>query len=247
MSVQKQIDEQFIAARPHRDALHAASDDLAAAFRFSPEAIWPTANENTTPDRLQPALKRALDLMIAVPLLVLCAPLFALLAAIIVLDSGGPVFFRQTRLGAGGKPFDVFKFRTMKVMENGDTVVQATRNDSRVTRSGSWLRSTSLDELPQLLNIIAGDMSLVGPRPHARAHDIFYAAKIADYTQRQSVKPGVTGWAQINGHRGETPTVDAMRERVDLDIWYARNSSLALDLQILLRTPFAVLSRRNAY
>ncbi len=247
MSVQKQIDEEFLAARPHRDAFHAATDDLAAAIRLSPDAVWQAANQNSTPSRLQPVLKRTLDLAVAVPMLILFAPVLAVLALIVLLDSGGPVFFRQTRLGLNGKAFDVFKFRTMRVMENGDNVVQATRNDSRVTRSGRWLRSTSLDELPQLLNIIAGDMSLVGPRPHARAHDVFYAAKIADYTQRQTVKPGVTGWAQVNGHRGETPTVDAMRERVDLDIWYARNTSVLLDLKILLRTPLAVLGRRNAY
>ena len=240
--------KDLIAAPPHRDALNAASEDLAAALRFAPEIVWRApANANTRPDPLQPVLKRVLDLMIALPMLVLCAPLFAVLALAILADSGGPVFFRQTRLGQGGRPFDIFKFRTMRVMENGDDVVQVTRNDSRVTRSGRWLRATSLDELPQLLNIIAGDMSLVGPRPHARAHDVFYAKAIADYALRQDVKPGLTGWAQVNGHRGETPTVGAMRARVDYDIWYAKNASLALDLKILLRTPMAVLGRGNAY
>ncbi len=247
MSLQDQFAADFSAARPHRDSLHAAADDLAAALSFSPEAMFAPANDNVRADALQPVLKRIVDLAIAIPLLVFCAPLLLALAAMVLLSDGGPVFFRQTRLGLGGKPFDIFKFRTMRVMENGDTVVQAQANDSRVTRSGKWLRKTSLDELPQLLNIIAGDMSLIGPRPHARAHDVHYAARIANYDLRQTVKPGITGWAQINGHRGETPTTDDMRARVDFDIWYAKNASLALDLEILLRTPLAVLGARNAH
>ncbi len=127
-------------------------------------------------------------------MLVLGAPLLAVLALIVRVDAGGPAFFRQTRLGLGGKPFSIFKFRTMRVMEDGDTIVQVTKGDCRVTRSGKWLRRTSLDELPQLLNVIAGDMSLVGPRPHARAHDKHYATVIANYDLRQDVKPGITGW-----------------------------------------------------
>jgi putative colanic acid biosynthesis UDP-glucose lipid carrier transferase len=227
----------------------AAPRDFATGFRIAPDTLWrtPAANANTRPSRLQPALKRILDLTVAVPVLVLCLPLLTVLALIIRADSGGPVLFRQTRLGQGGKAFDILKFRTMTVMENGDNVIQAKENDRRVTRCGRWLRRTSLDELPQLVNVIRGEMSLVGPRPHARAHDIHYAALLANYGLRQAVKPGVTGWAQINGHRGETPTLQAMRDRVDLDIWYAKNASLALDLEILLRTPFVVLLGRNAH
>ncbi len=248
MSLQQQFADDLTAARADADVLWVASNDIAAAFRLSPEAMLGVpANVNARPGHLQAAIKRAFDLMLALALLVLCAPLFAVLAAIVRLDAGGPVFFRQTRLGLGGKPFDIFKFRTMTVMENGERIVQATRNDARVTRSGKWLRAMSLDELPQLLNVVAGDMSLVGPRPHARAHDLHYAGLIANYTLRQDVKPGITGWAQINGHRGETPTVGTMRARVDLDIFYARNTSLVLDLMILARTPFAVLSARNAH
>jgi len=247
MSLQQQFAQDLTAARPDADVLWVASNDFASAFRFSPDAVLAPANSNATPTLWQPILKRILDLAIALPMLILCAPLFAALATIVRLDAGGPVFFRQTRLGKNGKPFDIFKFRTMTVMENGERIVQATRNDARVTRSGKWLRSTSLDELPQLLNVIAGDMSLVGPRPHARAHDMHYAGLIANYTLRQDVKPGITGWAQVNGHRGETPTVGTMRSRVDLDIFYARNVSLALDLMILARTPFAVLSAKNAH
>jgi putative colanic acid biosynthesis UDP-glucose lipid carrier transferase len=226
--------------------MHAASADLAAALRFSPDVMFP-ANANSRPSEIQPALKRALDLAGAVALLVFCAPLLAALALIVRFDAGGPVFFRQTRLGLNGKPFRIFKFRTMTVSEDGETIVQAKKDDSRITRSGAWLRKTSLDELPQLLNVIAGDMSLVGPRPHARAHDTHYAALIPNYELRQDVKPGITGWAQVNGHRGETPTVAAMRNRVDFDIWYAKNASFVLDLKILVATPFAVATGRNAH
>ena len=248
MSLQKQFADDLTAARADADVLWVASNDIAAAFRLSPDAVLRApANVNAQPGRLQAAIKRTFDLVLALSLLVLGAPLFAALAAIVWLDAGGPVLFRQTRLGQGGKPFDIFKFRTMTVMENGDRIVQAKENDVRVTRTGKWLRATSLDELPQLLNVIAGDMSLVGPRPHARAHDLHYAGLIANYTLRQDVKPGITGWAQVNGYRGETPTVGTMRARVDLDIFYDRNASLMLDLLILARTPFAVLSARNAH
>jgi len=197
--------------------------------------------------RLQPALKRLLDLAIAVPMLVLLAPLLAAIALWIALDSTGPVLFRQTRRGLGGRPFTIVKFRTMNVLENGAGVVQATENDPRVTRAGRILRKASLDELPQLLNVIKGEMSLVGPRPHALAHDDYYGVRIEDYALRQSVKPGITGWAQVHGLRGETPTLDSMRQRVLLDVWYARNTELVLDLEILLRTPFEVLRHRNAH
>jgi putative colanic acid biosynthesis UDP-glucose lipid carrier transferase len=173
--------------------------------------------------------------------------LFALIALAIALDSRGPVLFSQQRLGQGGKPFAIFKFRTMRVLEDGMHVVQACKNDVRITRIGSFLRSTSLDELPQLLNVVLGSMSLVGPRPHAVAHDKLYGALIADYSQRQRAKPGITGWAQINGARGATPTTEDMRKRVDLDIWYVDNANLILDLRILLRTPLEVLRQRNAY
>lgn len=191
--------------------------------------------------------KRAMDLLIAIPALILCLPLFALIALAIALDSRGPVLFSQQRLGQGGKPFAIFKFRTMRVLEDGMHVVQACKNDVRITRIGSFLRSTSLDELPQLLNVVLGSMSLVGPRPHAVAHDKLYGALIADYSQRQRAKPGITGWAQINGARGATPTTEDMRKRVDLDIWYVDNANLILDLRILLRTPLEVLRQRNAY
>jgi lipopolysaccharide/colanic/teichoic acid biosynthesis glycosyltransferase len=157
------------------------------------------------------------------------------------------VLFCQTRRGLAGRPFTIVKFRTMSVLENGASVVQATQNDPRVTRAGRTLRKASLDELPQLLNVIKGEMSLVGPRPHALAHDDYYGELIEDYALRQRVKPGITGWAQIHGLRGETPTLESMRRRVLLDVWYARKADLVLDLEILLRTPFEVLRQRNAH
>jgi putative colanic acid biosynthesis UDP-glucose lipid carrier transferase len=194
-----------------------------------------------------PALKRLLDLIVAVPMLVITAPMMLAVALWIRLDSKGPVLFRQTRLGLGGRPFGIVKFRTMNVVEDGACVVQAARNDARVTRAGTFLRASSLDELPQLLNVIAGQMSLVGPRPHATAHDALYSTLLPEYTRRQAVKPGITGWAQVNGYRGGTPTLDLMHKRVEHDLWYARHASIALDLAILARTPVELLRSRNAY
>jgi exopolysaccharide biosynthesis polyprenyl glycosylphosphotransferase len=193
------------------------------------------------------ALKRLLDIGFAALLLILISPVLLLTAAMIKLDSNGPVFFRQTRLGLYGRPFEILKFRSMCVLENGDTVVQATRNDPRVTRIGRFLRKTSIDELPQLINVLKGEMSLVGPRPHARAHDEYYGARIAGYSLRQQVKPGITGWAQVRGYRGETPTLESMRRRVECDLWYVRHVSVALDLEILARTAVEILRPRNAH
>lgn len=193
------------------------------------------------------SIKRVLDLFVTPILITLLAPVFLIIAVLIRLDSAGPVFFLQSRTGRGGRPFSIIKFRTMHVLENGDTVIQASRNDARVTRIGRVLRRTSLDELPQLFNVLRGDMSLVGPRPHALAHDRYYGALIADYSQRWRVRPGITGWAQINGSRGATPTVESMRSRIAFDIWYVRNASLATDLAILLRTPFEIALQRGAW
>jgi lipopolysaccharide/colanic/teichoic acid biosynthesis glycosyltransferase len=209
------------------------------------ESQFVAANSNTS--WAHTSAKRLLDLAITVPALIFLAPLLALLALLISLDSPGPVLFRQKRLGYRGRPFDILKLRTMTVLEDGETIEQARRDDARTTRVGRWLRAFSLDELPQLINVIEGEMSLIGPRPHARAHDDFYARLIAGYPRRQDVKPGITGWAQIHGLRGATPTVDSMSRRVDFDVWYANHASFALDVKILLRTPLEVLRRRNAY
>ncbi len=176
------------------------------------------------------------------------APLLFLIALLIRFDSNGPALFRQTRTGLNGRQFRIYKFRTMRVQEDGSAVRQATKGDSRVTRVGRFLRKTSLDELPQLINVLRGEMALVGPRPHALAHDLEYGAKIPAYAGRFAVKPGITGWAQVNGSRGETPTLAHMQHRANLDLWYIENRSLGLDLQIIALTALTEVTRRtNAY
>ena len=192
------------------------------------------------------ALKRASDVALAGALLVLVSPLLALIAFLIKIDSRGPVIFRQRRKGFNGYEFNIYKFRTLKVLEDGDIIRQVQRNDSRVTRVGRILRATSLDELLQLINVIQGQMSLVGPRPHAVAHDDKYTKLIANYAFRQHVKPGLTGWAQIHGLRGETARLELMENRVDFDLWYIKNWSIWLDLRIVARTFFELIRRRNA-
>lgn len=192
-------------------------------------------------------MKECLDWTVAAVAVVLLAPVFLIVAAAIKLESHGPVFFRQRRNGVGGNIFNVWKFRTMSVMEDGNTVTQASRNDSRVTRVGAFLRKSSIDELPQLINVLLGEMSLVGPRPHAVAHNEYYAGRIANYVEREAVKPGITGWAQINGHRGETQKLSQMIDRVEHDVWYIRNQSMLLDLKIILLTPIFGLVHRNAF
>lgn len=191
--------------------------------------------------------KRLFDIMSAVFGLLLLAPLFVGISAAIRINSPGPLFFRQKRGGFNGRVFHIIKFRTMRVLEDGPCVNQATRDDDRMTRVGRFLRHWSLDELPQLVNVLRGEMSLVGPRPHALAHDEAYRSLISSYPFRQYVKPGMTGWAQVNGFRGETPTVACMKGRVDLDLWYACNWSFWLDLRILFDTVREVCCSRNAF
>ena len=193
------------------------------------------------------ALKRGLDVILASGLLVALAPLLATVAILIRLETSGPLIFRQRRKGFNGREFTIFKFRTMDVLEDGRVIPQARRNDPRVTRVGRILRATSIDELPQLVNVLRGHMSLVGPRPHAAAHDDGYTKLIAKYAFRQHVKPGLTGWAQVNGFRGETSHLELMERRVDCDLWYIKNWSLWLDLRILVLTGFELVRGRNAY
>ena len=192
-------------------------------------------------------VKRVMDIVVATLAFIFFLPVMALTAVAIKLDGRGPVIFRQSRKGFNGRQFVMFKFRTMTVQENGPTVVQATRNDPRVTAIGKLLRSASIDELPQLLNVLKGEMSLIGPRPHALAHDNFFENILSDYAFRHHVKPGITGWAQCNGARGATPSIEHISERVKLDLWYINNWSLWLDIQILIKTFFEVLRKRNAY
>jgi putative colanic acid biosynthesis UDP-glucose lipid carrier transferase len=180
-------------------------------------------------------------------ILVLIAPLLLAVALGVKLSSPGPVIFKQRRNGLDGEEIEVYKFRSMRVMDNGSVVKQATKDDPRITPFGAFIRRTSLDELPQFVNVLQGRMSIVGPRPHAVAHNQQYRELIKAYMVRHKVKPGITGWAQVNGLRGETDTLDKMRQRVEYDLEYLRNWSLALDLQIIVRTARLMLFDRNAY
>jgi Undecaprenyl-phosphate glucose phosphotransferase len=195
---------------------------------------------------LEVGAKRVLDFVSAAVLLTLLAPLFALIALAIKLDSKGPVFFFQRRFGFNQKSFWIVKFRTMMAMEDGEVFKQAKVNDPRITYVGAILRRCNLDELPQLINVLQGNMSLVGPRPHALAHDRKFQDIIKLYARRHNVRPGITGWAQVNGYRGETDTLDKMEKRVNFDLWYIDNWTLWLDLKILLRTVFSPTAYRNA-
>ena len=192
-------------------------------------------------------VKRTMDLAIGTFALIFSIPIMTFTALAVKLDGPGPIFFLQSRKGFNGRHFVMFKFRTMTVQENGDVINQATRNDPRVTRIGKLLRASSIDELPQLINVIRGDMSLVGPRPHALAHDNYFEQLLQDYAFRHHVKPGMTGWAQVNGLRGATPSVELIARRVEMDLWYINNWSLWLDVQILIKTFFEVVRKRNAF
>ena len=192
-------------------------------------------------------LKRASDIVFSLVILALIAPLLVAIAIGIKRGSPGPILFKQRRYGVDGRKIVVYKFRTMTVAEDGDVVRQATRNDSRVTPFGAFLRRTSLDELPQFINVLQGRMSVVGPRPHAVAHNEMYRKLIRGYMIRHKVKPGITGLAQVLGWRGETETVEKMKGRIEADLTYLRSWSLLLDLQIVLKTVVVVLSKQNAY
>ena len=193
------------------------------------------------------AVKRSFDIFAATVGLIVLSPLFLMVSAAIKLDSRGPVFFRQTRHGFNNVPIEVIKFRSMNTLENGDQFTQAAKNDPRVTVVGRLLRQTNIDELPQLINVLKGDMSLVGPRPHATAHNRLFQAKIAPFSRRHVVKPGITGWAQVNGFRGETDTVEKMRRRVEFDLYYIDNWSFLFDIKIILLTLLSKRAYINAY
>lgn len=192
-------------------------------------------------------VKRAEDLVLASLIIVLIAPLLLGVALGVKLSSPGPVLFRQRRNGLDGREIVVWKFRSMRAMDDGPVVRQATRDDPRITPFGAFIRRTSLDELPQFFNVLQGHMSIVGPRPHAVAHNDEYRELIRAYMVRHKVKPGITGWAQVNGHRGETDTLEKMRARVEYDLEYLHHWSLGLDLRIIARTLALVLGDRHAY
>ena len=210
----------------------------------------PVVSLNVSPMRapMNRLLKALEDYLLAVVILVLLSPVLLALALGVRLSSPGPVLFKQLRHGWDGKPIRVYKFRTMYVhREEGGTVTQASRNDARVTPFGRFLRQTSLDELPQFFNVLQGRMSIVGPRPHAIEHNHFYMDQIDSYMQRHRVKPGITGWAQVNGYRGETDTLEKMRRRVEHDLYYIDNWSLWFDLRIILLTVVRGFWSPNAY
>lgn len=189
-------------------------------------------------------LKAAFDRIVSLALIIVLTPLFLLLYILVSISSSGPVFFKQKRAGVGGETIEIFKFRSMKA--DNSEFSQATNHDSRVTTIGRFLRKTSLDELPQLFNVLKGEMSLVGPRPHPIELNDQFMARIPRYMLRHKVKPGITGWAQVNGYRGITDTDHKMTLRIEHDLWYIQNWSLWLDLKILLQTPLAMI-HRNAF
>jgi len=192
-------------------------------------------------------LKRWFDVVVTSAALLLLWPILLVAAIGVKLSSPGPIIFKQRRYGLDGREIRVFKFRSMRVQDDGPVVRQATREDPRITRFGRFMRKTSIDELPQLFNVLAGSMSLVGPRPHAVAHNEQYRKMIKGYMLRHKVQPGITGWAQVNGFRGETATLEKMRARVEHDLYYLRNWSLSLDLWICFKTVLVLFRDKNAY
>ena len=197
--------------------------------------------------RLEVAQKRLLDLALAAAAVVLLTPLFIVVTVLIRLDSPGPILFIQRRYGFNQQPFHIIKFRTMRTVDDGAVIAQVKPGDPRLTRIGRWLRRWNIDEIPQLFNVLTGEMSLVGPRPHALSHDREFARRIGLYARRHNVKPGITGWAQIHGYRGETDTEEKMRKRVEHDLYYVDNWSLWLDLKIIARTVLSPTAYKNAY
>ena len=251
MDEQRRLDELWAALAqvplpivhlPNRPAQHILQSSQIQVGQFLGYEVKRAALSRT-----ERAIKRTMDIMIAIVGLVVLAPIFLITSVAILLETGRPVFFRQDRKGFGGKPFKILKFRSMRVLENGAIIRQAESSDPRVTPLGRFLRRTSIDELPQLINVLKGEMSIVGPRPHAIAHDNFYDRIIATYAFRHHVKPGITGWAQVNGFRGNTAQLSAMEGRVEADIWYINHWSPWLDIRIICRTALEVLSHEAAY
>jgi putative colanic acid biosynthesis UDP-glucose lipid carrier transferase len=224
------------------------SVDLLATARIAEFGNISTFQVSSPPlSQLDLLIKGAFDVVAATCGLIVFSPLFMFVALAIKLDSKGPIFFRQTRHGYNNQTIRIFKFRSMTTMEDGDDFRQVTRNDSRVTRVGRILRRTNIDELPQLLNVLLGQMSIVGPRPHATAHNDMFAGRILPFARRHNVKPGITGWAQVNGCRGATDSLEKMQERIEFDLHYIDNWSFLLDAKIIVMTLFSKKSYLNAY
>jgi putative colanic acid biosynthesis UDP-glucose lipid carrier transferase len=210
--------------------------DLASVNLYRPVPVKDLSNSaHSVP-------KRLFDMIVSFVALIFLAPLLLTIAIVIKVTSPGPILFAQRRTGLGGKTFMIYKFRSMTTLENGNRVVQACRGDNRITPVGSFLRRSSLDELPQLWNVLIGDMSIVGPRPHAVAHDHYYGALLPDYRDRFRAKPGMTGLAQCNGARGPTETLDKMSRRIRLDLAYIERWSLAMEARILVKTVKVILT-----
>ena len=245
------IEEILGALRVIPISIHLVPDEAVSRFLSKPVVnvgnAWTAELKRAPLSRSEQAFKRGVDIVLASIGVVMLSPLMLITALLIKLDSDGPVLFRQARNGFNGHTFRILKFRTMDVQEDGPVVRQATRSDPRVTRVGRLLRRTSIDELPQLFNVLRGDMSLVGPRPHAAAHNTEYENLVANYAFRHHVKPGITGWAQINGYRGETQTIDLMAKRIDLDVWYINNWSVWLEFRILVATLIVAFRQPAAY
>lgn len=249
------------AERRIRDIISLLADSTATVYILTPlfmfdlmHARWgsvadmPVVSVFDTPfEGLGGSLKRLEDVVLSAFILMLVGLPMLGIAIGVKATSKGPVFFRQTRYGLNGQPIRVWKFRTMTTMDDGSKVVQATKDDKRVTPFGAFLRRTSLDELPQFFNVLTGEMSVVGPRPHAVAHNELYRKKIRGYMLRHKVKPGITGWAQVNGWRGETEVLEKMEQRVEHDLYYIDNWSLLWDLQIVFLTVFGKRARANAF
>ena len=230
--------------------VHLVPDDkfvgyLTRTWNIGP--VWTAELKRAPLSKIERGLKRAIDIFGALTGLLALSPLMVAVAILIKVDLRGPILFTQWRSGFNGRLFRIFKFRTMTVLEDGSVIRQAAREDPRFTRLGRWLRRTSIDELPQLCNVLRGEMSLVGPRPHAAAHDCEYERRIAAYAFRYQLKPGLTGWAQLKGYRGETGTLDLMSKRIEHDLWYIKNWSFWLDLKILLGTLITEIWRSRAY
>jgi lipopolysaccharide/colanic/teichoic acid biosynthesis glycosyltransferase len=219
-----------LAPADQRGAKSPLIPEPARAERACPAGLAESADRSN-----RSVLKRLLDVLGALGGLILLGPFLILVAVLIRIESPGPALFRQLRTGRGGKAFGMYKFRSMTVIEDGPDVVQASPDDARLTRFGPFLRRSCIDELPQLLNVLTGEMSLVGPRPHALVHDEYYSTVIPDYQDRHLVRPGIAGLAQVSGYRGPTPEIDLMAARVALDLEYIAMWRLTLDLQILVR------------
>ena len=251
ITAQSRIHDLFDSLRDTTVSIYYLPDvftfDLIQAKTLNMQGIPMIALCESPFDSISALTKRLYDFALSLLILLILSPLLLIIAVSIKLTSPGPILFQQRRYGLDGEEINVYKFRSMSVCENGAKVTQATRNDPRITRVGAFLRRTSLDELPQFINVLQGRMSIVGPRPHAVAHNETYRKLIKGYMVRHKVLPGITGWAQVNGSRGETETVEKMRKRIEYDLDYLRNWSVYLDFLIILRTVGAVINDKNAY